>query len=149
MRNVLLTIFSCIFTYATTSALIIAEFMRPNDLRYKVSLGGTVLFLALIIAAKTMFTRGFQNKMNDLLQELANKATADDKATVNAKIRRHKIVMAIIDNVDATMPLLILMIATSWAGKALTEMTGLIGLIWLSVTIGAIFNIWKRAGAKP
>lgn len=148
IRNTILTVFSLLFSYVAPAVLVIMEFAQPNEVKYKLSLAGIVGFIAILIVAKRLFVRSFQSKMNDYLQDLANEATADGKAKVNAQINRHKITMAIVEHVDSTLPLLVLMFATSWVGKWLQSMTGLFGMCWLAMTIGAGFAVWKKVGRK-
>jgi ABC-type transport system involved in cytochrome c biogenesis permease component len=148
VRNTILSILSLGFSYVAPAVLVIIEFATPNEAKYKLSLAGIVLFIAALIVAKRLFVRSFQSKMNDYLQDLANETTADGKAKVNAQINRHKITQAVIEHLDATLPLLVLMFATSWVGRWLQSMTGLFGMIWLSMTIGAAFAIWKKVGRR-
>jgi amino acid permease len=148
MRNIIFNFLNVLFSYVATSGLVIAEFVKTNEVKYKISIVGIIFLIVILLVAKTAFVRGYQNKTNDLLQELANEATVESKDKVNAKIRRHKVIMAVIDNFDATMPLFVLMVATSFIGDYLKHMSGLIGLIWLSMTIGSGFNIWKKAGGR-
>ena len=148
IRNIILTVLHLLFSYIAPAVLIIIEFATPNEAMYKLSLAGLVAFVVVLIIAKRLFVRSFQTKMNDYLQELAMEATPDGKEKVNAKINRHKITMHAIDHIDATLPLLILMFATSWLGNFMQSMTGLFGMIWLAMTIGAACAIIKKVGGK-
>jgi len=148
IKNIILSILSLFFSYVAPLILIIIEFARPYEWQYKVSLAGLVVFVAVVIVAKRLFVRSFQSKMNDYLQDLANEITPEGKEKMNKKINRHKITQAVIEHVDATLPLLVLMVATSWMGRFMTSMSGLFGMIWLAMSIGAAFAIWKKVGKK-
>ena len=146
-KKLILTILHILFSYVAVAVIIIVEFALPsNAWQYKISLAGLVLFVVIVIIAKRQFVKSYQNKMNELLEGLATALTADEKGAWKRKLKRHKVVMAVIESIDTTLPLLILMIATSWAGSWLTHMSGVIGMCWLAMMIGECFRIWKRVG---
>ena len=149
MKRLVLTIFHILFSYIVVAVIIVVEFALPsNALQYKISLGGVVVFVVLVIIAKRQFVKHYQTKMNDLLEGLATATTESDKTSWKSKLKKHKLTMAIIDSIDTTLPMLILAFATSWAGNWLSGMSGVIGMCWLAMIVGEIFRIWNRVGVK-
>ena len=146
MKRMILTILHLLFSYVAVAAIIIVEFSLPrNAWQYKISLAGVVLFIIIVVVAKRRFVKGYQNRMNELLEGLATSLTPEDKDVWKRRLKKHKIKMAFIDSIDTTLPMFILMFATSWAGSWLTHMSGVIGMCWAAMMIGEFFRIWKKA----
>ena len=143
VKKVILLILWAVFTFAAPIGLIAAEFIVADSWGYRLSLGGLVIIVALCFVFKSLFLKGYQNKMNDLLQELAS-TPYDSQEGIISRIKKHKVIFHAISVIDSTLPLLVLMLATSFLGQFLSDMGGVIGWVWLSVMIGAVFGIWRR-----
>jgi len=146
-RNIVFNIFHIAFSFVAPAIIIIVDLAVPgNAWQYKVSLVGIVLFVLVVIVCKRIFVRSFQTKMNELLEGLATATDENGKLEWKKKLKTHKTIMAVIDNLDAILPLLVLTFATSWAGAWLTKMSGTIGMICIAMIIGGAINVWKRVG---
>lgn len=131
--------------YGGTAGVIVYNYITPdNTLGYKLTFTGICLLIALILMSKAIFEKHYRQKMDSLLEQLANATDPDVKAGIKEQLDKHKTKDAIYKQLMILLPFIILYVVTWLGATALSSLNGTVGLILLSMTGGSIFNILKK-----
>lgn len=137
------------FTFGGSAGVIIYNYISPNtSTGFKLSFTGIVLVLVLFLSAKTIFEHTYQNKMNNLLQQLANATDVEVKQTINNDITKLKTANVIYERITMLMPFAILFVVSVLGASMLEELQGTLELILVSMGAGSVFNVIKQPIAE-
>lgn len=148
-KYVLYTLLDFALTFGGTGAIIVYNYITPgNSLGYKLSFGGIVLVVALLLSCKTIFQKTYRRKFDNLLQSLALASTDADKQAISKKINELKRKNDVYDRLTMLLPFAILYVVT-WLGSVqLKELNSTVGLILASMGGGSVFNVLKKPVAE-
>lgn len=132
-------------TFGGSAGVIVYNYISPtNSLGFKLSMTGILLLVALVFTAKTVFEKGYRNKLDTLLQQLASATNEEVKAEISKKIEAHKIKNNIYERLMILLPFGLMFAVTFVADASLQELQGTLGLILGSMGAGSVFNILKK-----
>ena len=97
-----------------------------------------------MLFAKAVFEKGYREKYDTLLQQLAEATDNEAKAAISEAINKHKTANYIYSRLMLLLPFVILYVVTWLGATALSDLHGTVGLIMASMGIGSVFNIIKR-----
>lgn len=136
-------------SYGGPAGVIIYNYISPDTTTgFKLSMTGIVLFIVLLLSAKTIFEHTYQNKINDYLQSLASATDNAVKQDISDKINSLKQANAIYQRLVMLMPFAILYVVCILGVEALNDMKGVIGLCLISMSAGGVFNVIKKPVAE-
>lgn len=149
-KYIAFSVLDFLFTFGGSGAVIVYNYCVPdNSNGYKITLTGIILFIAMIFTAKAIFEKSYRDKLDTLLQQLAEATDADVKKVISAKINAHKIKNTIYQRIMLLLPFIVLVFVTTVAIKWLEELQTSAGLILASLGAGSVFNVLKSpAGDK-
>lgn len=132
-------------TYAGTTAVIVLNYIsKDTSVGYKLSFTGILLVIVLLLSAKAIFEHTYQDKMNNLLQELAQSTNEEVKKAIISKIDSYKQANVIYRKLTQLMPFAILYIVSALGVEVLNELNATTGLILVSMGAGSVFNVIKQ-----
>jgi hypothetical protein len=132
-------------TFGGTAGVIVYNYITPtNPLGYKLTLGGIILLIALVLTAKAIFEKHYREKYDTYLQQLAEATDPDVKQQLSDKINAHKIKNDIYQRLMILLPFMVLYLCTWLGASAFENLQASVGLILVSMGIGSIFNIIKK-----
>lgn len=148
-KNILYNLLDFGLTFGGSAGVIVYNYISPdNSTGFKIGFTGVVLIVALLLTAKSIFEKRYQNKMNTYLEQLASSTEEVVKQAIKEKIKSHKLKNSIYQRIMMLLPFMILYTVT-WLGQtALASLQGTVGLILLSMGIGSIFNVIKKPVAE-
>lgn len=133
------------FTFGGTAGVILYNYLTPDtSTGYKLTLTGIILVVAVVLFAKAVFEKGYREKYDTLLQQLAEATDNESKAAISEAINKHKTANYIYSRLMLLLPFVILYVVTWLGATALSDLHGTVGLIMASMGIGSVFNIIKR-----
>ena len=140
-----LSVFDFLFTFGGPAAVILYNYIVPdNSTGYKISLTGIILFVVVLFIAKALFEKSYREKLDTLLQKLAEATDPDVKKVISDKIQAHKIKNDVYDRLMLLLPLIVLVFVTTVAIDWMTDLRASAGLILASMGAGSAFNIAKK-----
>ena len=139
-----------LFTFGGSGAVIVYNYCVPdNSNGYKLTLTGIILFIGMLFTAKAIFEKNFRDKLDSLLQQLAEATEPEVKKVISGKINAHKIKNSIYQRLMLLLPFIVIVFVTTVAMQWLEELQTSAGLILASLGAGSVFNVLKRpAGDK-
>ena len=79
------------FTFGGTAGVILYNYLTPDtSTGYKLTLTGIILVVAVVLFAKAVFEKGYREKYDTLLQQLAEATDNEAKAATSEAINKHK-----------------------------------------------------------
>ena len=132
-------------TYGGTTAVIVLNYIsKDTSVGYKLSFTGILLVVVLLLSVKAIFEHTYQDKMNNLLQELAQTTNEDVKKAIISKIDSYKQANVVYRKLTQLMPFAILYIVSALGVEVLEELNATTGLILVSMGAGSVFNVIKQ-----
>lgn len=132
-------------TFGGTAGVIVYNYVTPtNPLGYKLTLGGIILLIALVFAAKAIFEKHYRQKYDTYLQQLAQATDEAVKAEISAQIEAHKMKNNIYQRLMILLPFMVLYLCTWLGASAFENLQASVGLILVSMGVGSIFNVIKK-----
>ena len=132
-------------TYGGTTAAIVLNYISEDtSVGYKLSFTGILLVVVLLLSVKAIFEHTYQDKMNNLLQELAQSTNEDVKKAIISKIDSYKQANVVYRKLTQLMPFAILYIVSALGVEVLEELNATTGLILVSMGAGSVFNVIKQ-----
>lgn len=132
-------------TFGGTAGVIVYNYVTPtNPLGYKLTLGGIILLIALVLTAKAIFEKHYREKYDTMLQQLAEATDPAIKQEISDKINQHKIKNNVYQRLMLLLPFMVLYLCTWLGATAFENLQASVGLILVSMGIGSVFNIIKK-----
>ena len=132
-------------SFGGCAAVIVMNFIDETaSLGYKLTFGGVVLIVALLLYSKGVFEKSYREKYDTLLQQLAEATSAEVKAAISEKINAHKLKNEIYQRLTLLLPFAILYIVTYLGSVSLAQLQSTVGLILASLGAGSVFNVVKK-----
>ena len=101
-------------TFGGTAGVIVYNYITPtNPLGYKLTLGGIILLIALVLTAKAIFEKHYREKYDTMLQQLAEATDPAVKQEISDKINEHKIKNNVYQRLMLLLPFMVLYL---WLG---------------------------------
>ena len=145
VKYTLYSIFDFGFTFGGSAAVIVCNYVsKNNSAAFKITFSGIVLFVVLLLTAKAIFEKGYRNKYDRLLQQLAEATDEDAKKAISSAIDTHKRKNNIYQRLMVLMPFAILYVVTWLGAVSLSSLRGTVGLILASMGAGSVFNVLKK-----
>ena len=143
-KYILYSILEYALTFGGTGAIIVYNYVAPDtSLGYKLSFTGVILIFIIVLTAKAMFERSYQNKMNDYLQALASTTDNAVKDQLNTDIERLKISNEVYQKITTLLPIAMMLAVCYLAIDYLTELTDVLEAILLALGGGGLFGVLK------
>lgn len=134
-----------LLTFGGSGAVILYNYLVPDtSMGYKLSLTGIILFIAVLFTAKAIFEKHFREKLDTMLQQLAEATDAEVKQVISEDINKHKVKNSIYQRLMLLLPFIVLVFVTTVAMKWLAELRASAGLILVSMGAGSVFNVLKK-----
>ena len=144
-KYIIYSVFDFVLTFGGSGAVILYNyFVTETSMGYKLSLTGIILFIAVLFVAKAMFEKSYREKLDTMLQQLAEATDASVKAVISEDIRKHKVKNSIYERLMLLMPLIVLVFVTTVAIQWLENLRSSAGLILASMGGGSVFNVLKK-----
>ena len=132
-------------TFGGTAGVIVYNYITPtNPLGYKLTLGGIILLIALVLTAKAIFEKHYREKYDTMLQQLAEATDPAVKQEISDKINEHKIKNNVYQRLMLLLPFMVLYLCTWLGATAFENLQASVGLILVSMGVGSIFNVIKK-----
>lgn len=132
-------------TFGGTAGVIVYNYITPtNPLGYKLTLGGIILLIALVLTAKAIFEKHYREKYDTMLQQLAEATDPAVKQEISDKINEHKIKNNVYQRLMLLLPFMVLYLCTWLGATAFKNLQASVGLILVSMGVGSIFNVIKK-----
>lgn len=132
-------------TFGGTAGVIVYNYVTPtNPLGYKLTLGGIILLIALVLTAKAIFEKHYREKYDTMLQQLAEATDPAIKQEISERINQHKIKNNIYQRLMILLPFMVLYLCTWLGATAFENLQASVGLILVSMGVGSVFNILKK-----
>ncbi len=148
-KYILCSILDFGLTWGGSAAVILYNYITPtNTAGFKLSFTAIVLLIALLLMAKAVFEKTYQEKMNSYLEQLASCDDAALKKEIQKKIENHKLQNNIYQRLVMLLPFAVLYIVTLLGINSLDALRGTVGLILISMGAGSIFNVLKKPLAE-
>lgn len=138
------SILDFLLTFGGSASIIVFNFVSENSTRYKLTLSGIVLVIALIFTAKAIFEKHYRDKLDSYLQQLARATDESVKEAISTKIDKLKMEQNIYSRLIIILPFAIIYVITYLGKIELEKLNGCVGFIILSLTSGGVFNILKK-----
>lgn len=144
-QYILFSILDFGLTFGGTAGVIVYNYITPtNPLGYKLTLGGIILVVALVLTAKAIFEKHYREKYDTLLQQLAEATDPEVKAEISDQINVHKIKNNVYQRLLLLLPFLVLYLCTWLGASAFENLQASVGLILVSMGVGSVFNVLKK-----
>ena len=132
-------------TFGGTAGVIVYNYITPtNPLGYKLTLGGIILLIALVLTAKSIFEKHYREKYDTMLQQLAEATDPAVKQEISDKINEHKIKNNVYQRLMLLLPFMVLYLCTWLGATAFENLQASVGLILVSMGVGSVFNVIKK-----
>lgn len=132
-------------TFGGTAGVIVYNYITPtNPLGYKLTLGGIILLIALVLTAKAIFEKHYREKYDTMLQQLAEATDPAVKQEISDKINEHKIKNNVYQRLMLLLPFMVLYLCTWLGATAFENLQASVGLILVSMGVGSVFNVIKK-----
>lgn len=132
-------------TFGGTAGVIVYNYVTPtNPLGYKLTLGGIILLIALVLTAKAIFEKHYREKYDTMLQQLAEATDPAIKQEISERLNQHKIKNNVYQRLMLLLPFMVLYLCTWLGATAFENLQASVGLILVSMGIGSVFNILKK-----
>lgn len=132
-------------TFGGTAGVIVYNYVTPtNPLGYKLTLGGIILLIALVLTAKAIFEKHYREKYDTMLQQLAEATDPAIKQEISERINQHKIKNNVYQRLMLLLPFMVLYLCTWLGATAFENLQASVGLILVSMGVGSVFNILKK-----
>ena len=139
------SILDFLLTFGGSGAVILYNYLVPDtSMGYKLSLTGIILFIAVLFTAKAIFEKHFREKLDTMLQQLAEATDAEVKQVISEDINKHKVKNSIYQRLMLLLPFIVLVFVTTVAMKWLEDLRASAGLILVSMGAGSVFNVLKK-----
>ena len=134
-----------VLTFGGSGAVILYNYLVPDtSMGYKLSLTGIILFIAVLFTAKAIFEKHFREKLDTMLQQLAEATDPEVKQVISEDINKHKVKNSIYQRLMLLLPFIVLVFVTTVAMKWLEDLRASAGLILVSMGAGSVFNVLKK-----
>ncbi len=134
-----------LLTFGGSGAVILYNYLVPDtSMGYKLSLTGIILFIAVLFTAKAIFEKHFREKLDTMLQQLAEATDPEVKQVISEDINKHKVKNSIYQRLMLLLPFIVLVFVTTVAMKWLADLRASAGLILVSMGAGSVFNVLKK-----
>ncbi len=143
-KYILTSVLDFIFTYGGSTLVIGINYITENNFKYKLTITGIMMLVALVFTAKHLFEKGYRNKMDNLLQLLAATSNEDEKIEINNQIETLKKKRAIYDRIVIMLPFMILYIIAYMGEKELHTLKYTTGILLTTLGVGGVFNVMKQ-----
>lgn len=132
-------------TFGGTAGVIVYNYITPtNPLGYKLTLGGIILLIALVLTAKAIFEKHYRERYDTMLQQLAEATDPAVKQEISDKINEHKIKNNVYQRLMLLLPFMVLYLCTWLGATAFENLQASVGLILVSMGVGSVFNVIKK-----
>lgn len=131
-------------TFGGSAAIIVYNFVSENSNKYKITLAGIVLIIALIFTAKAIFEKHYRDKLDGYLQQLARSTDDDVKEAISQKIDKLKMQQNIYSRLIVILPFFVVYLISYLGYKELEQLNGCTGFVMLSLISGGVFNVLKK-----
>ena len=139
------SILDFVLTFGGSGAVILYNYLVPDtSMGYKLSLTGIILFIAVLFTAKAIFEKHFREKLDTMLQQLAEATDPEVKQVISEDINKHKVKNSIYQRLMLLLPFIVLVFVTTVAMKWLEDLRASAGLILVSMGAGSVFNVLKK-----
>ena len=139
------SILDFVLTFGGSGAVILYNYLVPDtSMGYKLSLTGIILFIAVLFTAKAIFEKHFREKLDTMLQQLAEATDPEVKQVISEDINKHKVKNSIYQRLMLLLPFIVLVFVTTVAMKWLADLRASAGLILVSMGAGSVFNVLKK-----
>ena len=138
------SILDFLLTFGGSATIIVFNFISENSMKYKLTLSGIVLVIALIFTAKAIFEKHYRDKLDSYLQQLARATDERVKEAISTKIDKLKMEQNIYSRLIIILPFAIIYVITYLGQIELEKLNGCVGFIILSLASGGVFNIIKK-----
>lgn len=144
-KYLVFSIFDFLFTFGGSATVILYSYLVPDtSMGYKLSLTGIILFVAVLFVAKAMFEKHFREKLDTMLQQLAEATDPTVKKVITEEINAHKVKNNIYQRLMLLLPFIVLVFVTTVGIRWLEDLRASTGLILISMGIGSVFNVLKK-----
>ena len=148
-KYILFSLLEYALEFGGSAAVIVMNFIdETSSLGYKLTFGGIVLVIALLLYSKSAFEKSYREKYDTLLQQLAEATDEEVKAAISEKIKSHKMKNNIYQRITLLLPFAILYIVTYLGAVSLSQLQSTVGLILASLGAGSVFNVVKKPVAE-
>ena len=138
------SILDFLLTFGGSATVIVFNFISENTAKYKITLSGIVLIIALLFTAKAIFEKHYRDKLDTFLQQLARATDESVKEAINKKIDKLKMEQNIYSRLIILLPFIVVYLLTYFGEMELHQLNGCVGFVILSLASGGIFNIIKK-----
>lgn len=138
------SILDFLLTFGGSATIIVFNFISENSMKYKLTLSGIVLVIALIFTAKAIFEKHYRDKLDSYLQQLARSTDERVKEAISTKIDKLKMEQNVYSRLIIILPFAIIYVITYLGQIELEKLNGCVGFIILSLAGGGVFNIIKK-----
>lgn len=132
-----------VFTYGGSAGLIVLNYVSANSSKYKITLTGVILVVAMVFTAKHLFEKTYRDKMDSYLQALASESDTATKSEINSAIDELKMKNSIYQRILVLLPFCIIYIISYLGEKELHDLRYTTGLLLATLGIGGVFNVIK------
>ena len=131
-------------TFGGSAAIIVYNFLAENSNKYKITLSGIVLIIALIFTAKAIFEKHYRDKLDSYLQQLARSTDNEVKEAISKKIDKLKMEQNIYSRLIIILPFFVVYLISYLGAVELDKLNGCTGFVMLSLVAGGVFNVIKK-----
>ena len=131
-------------TFGGTIAVIVFNFIDENSDKYKITLSGIVLIIALLFTAKAIFEKHYRDKLDMLLQQLAKADTPDVKNGISEQIDKLKMEQNVYQRITILLPFICIYAISYFGEIELHALKGCCGFVLAFLTSGSVFNVIKK-----
>lgn len=144
-QYILYTILDFGLTFGGTAGVIVYNYISPtNTLGFKLSMTGILLLVCLVLSAKALFEKTYRDKLDGMLQQLAETTDETVKKEISKNIETHKLKNDIYQRLMMLLPFALLYAVTFIADASLENLRGTLGLILASMGAGSVFNVVRN-----
>lgn len=144
-KYITFSVFDYLLTFGGSATVILYNYIVPgNSMGYKLSLTGILLFVLVLFIAKSIFEKHYREKLDSLLQQLAEASDPEVKKVISKDIEAHKVKNNVYERLMLLLPFIILVFVTTAGIKWLDDLRATSGLILTSMGAGSVFNILKK-----
>ena len=144
-KYILYLILDLLFSILIPVVIVLYNYVTPTaSTGYKISLTGIVLFILIITICKSVFENSYRDKLDTFLQQLAEATDLDVKQAISDKINALKVRESIYARIMLLLPFAVILFVSTVAIKWLETLRATVGLIFVTVAVGSIFNVLKK-----
>ena len=144
-KYIIFLLLDLLFSILIPVVIVLYNYVSPSaGIGYKISLTGIILFILIITICKSVFESSYRDKLDTFLQQLAEATDLDVKQAISDKINALKVRESIYARVMLLLPFAVILFVSTIAIKWLETLRSTVGLIFVAIAIGSIFNVLKK-----